>query len=156
RLLTAGGGDLPGIGSTDTDSDTRGLEAYFGSSGVGGAGQIDAVGSTTTTNQYFADVNGDGITDLVVGTSVLFGRIGSNDAPVYGVSSDTPVTVTGGHLDTSGIVADLTALRTQLSNSFPLTDTLRSWLAPYSGTVSIGGGVGLSASTAAARATSTV
>jgi hypothetical protein len=66
---------------------------------------------TETYTLNGTDVNGDGITDLVNGSSVLFGRLGPNGVPVYGISSDTPVPVTAGQVDTDGLLPDSAADR---------------------------------------------
>ncbi len=130
---------LPGIGAESSNSQTRGLEGYLG----GVAAQLDYVNTFATTSQYFSDVNDDGINDLVNGTGVLFGRIGANGVPVYGISGDTPVPVTPGHVDTSGIVPDLGQELTELKDSHPLLDTVRRWVAPFDGVVGIEGAVAL-------------
>lgn len=140
---------LPGIMSERSDSVTLGLEAY-----PGAAIQLDFVNTFATTDRYFSDVNGDGVTDLVSGSSVLFGRLGAGGVPVYGISADTPVPITPGNLDTSNLFGDFTADRERQIDSFPLLDTVRRWVAPFSGTVSITGPAKLADETAAARATS--
>jgi RHS repeat-associated protein len=142
---------LPGLSGEDSNSLTLGIEAYF--SGV--AAQLDYVNAFSTTNQYFSDVNGDGIADLVNGSSVLFGRIGLNGVPVYGISADTPVPVGSGHVDTNGLFGGFTADRQRLGDSFPLLDTVRRWVAPFDGVVKVEGAVKLADATAVARAAST-
>jgi hypothetical protein len=144
---------LPGIASERSNSVTVGLEGYLD----GVAGQLDHVSSTSTTSRYFSDVNGDGIADLVDGPNVLFGRIGSGEVPVYGVANDssaTPVPVAAGHLETSGLFGDFAADRGRLGSSLPPLDTVRRWVAPFAGIVSIGGSVKLAAATASQRAAS--
>ena len=141
---------LPGIRSESSDSLTLGVEAYPGPA----AAQLDFVTSFSTTSRYFSDVNSDGITDLVDGSSVLFGRIGPDGVPVYGVSADTPAPITAGQLDTAGLFGDFAADRDRLTDSFPLLDTVRRWIAPFDGAVRIEGPVRLAASTSAARAAS--
>ena len=143
--------NLPGILGENSNSLTLGIEGY--TSGI--AAQLDYVNTFATTDQYFSDVNGDGITDLVNGASVLFGRVGANGTPVYGVSGDTPVPVGAGQVDASGLFGDFAADRQRLDASFPLLDTLRRWVAPYDGTVMVEGDIKLADETAAARAAST-
>ncbi|MCT9929904.1 hypothetical protein N5079_06685 [Planotetraspora sp. A-T 1434] len=142
---------LPGINGESSDSVTLGVEAYPG----GVAAQLDYVNTFSTTDRYFADVNGDGISDLVSGSNVLFGRVGADGVPVYGISADTPVPVTAGQIDTTGLLGDLGPDRERLIDSFPLLDTVRRWVAPFAGTVKIEGAVKLADGTAAARAAST-
>jgi RHS repeat-associated protein len=142
--------DLPGIMAENSDSLTMGLEAYAGSV----AAQLDYVNTFAATDRYFTDVNGDDIMDLVDGPSVLFGRIGPDRTPVYGVSADTPVPVRAGKVDTGGLFGDFAADRDRLVDSFPLLDTVRRWVAPYDGTVRIDGPVKLDPATRSARDTS--
>jgi RHS repeat-associated protein len=143
--------NLPGILGEHNNTLTLGIEAYPGSV----AAQLDYINTFATTSQYFTDVNGDGITDLVNGSSVLFGRVGADGVPVYGISADTPVPVTSGQVDTTGLFGTFAADRERMIDSFPLLDSVRRWVAPYDGTVRIEGAVRLADETAAARAAST-
>ncbi|GAA2604996.1 hypothetical protein GCM10010436_02740 [Paractinoplanes durhamensis] len=131
--------NLPGIFRQNSSSSTVGVESYPG----GAAVQLDHVDTFTTTTRYLADVNADGITDLVDGGTVLFGRIGADGAPVYGLSSETPVPIGSAPVDAAGLVGDLTADRQREIESHPLVDTVRRWVAPYDGTVAISGGARL-------------
>ncbi|BEL05797.1 hypothetical protein Q0Z83_039880 [Actinoplanes sichuanensis] len=131
--------NLPGIHGQRSNSSTVGVESYLG----GVAAQLDHVDTFTTTERYLADVNADGITDVVNGGNVLFGRIGADGAPVYGLSSQTPAPIGSAPVDTEGLVGDLTADREREIDSHPLVDTVRRWVAPYDGTVAITGDVTL-------------
>ena len=139
---------LPGIMAESSNSLTVGIEGYTG----GVAAQLDYVNTFATTSQYFSDVNGDGITDLVNGSTVLFGRIGANGVPVYGISADTPVPVGAGQVDTDGLFGSFAADRARLAASFPLLDSVRRWVAPFDGVVKVEGAVKLADETAPARA----
>src|SRR5262249_34965568 len=124
--------NLPGIMGESSDTLTLGVEGYLGAV----AAQLDYVNTFITTSQSFADVNGDGITDLVDGSTVLFGRVGPNGVPVYGLSSDTPVPLgTGQPIDTTGLFGDLSQDQQRLNDSFPLLDSVRRWVAPFDGVV---------------------
>ncbi|MCW3840482.1 polymorphic toxin-type HINT domain-containing protein [Micromonospora yasonensis] len=142
--------NLPGIMGESSNTLTLGVEGYLGAV----AAQLDYVNSFATTSQYFSDVNGDGIQDLVNGSTVLFGRVGANGVPVYGVSGDTPAPIGQGQVDADGLFGSFGADRDRLDRSFPLLDSVRRWVAPYDGTVTISGDVRLSPGTAAARAES--
>ncbi|MCX4755205.1 SpvB/TcaC N-terminal domain-containing protein [Kitasatospora purpeofusca] len=140
---------LPGLTREHTASFTVGAEGY-----PSVAAQLDDVNTFTVTDRYFADVNGDGITDLVDGSSVLFGRIGADGTPVYGLSSQgTPVPVGRGGVDASGFPG-FDEQRQRLTHSNALLDTVRRWVAPFSGTVRVEGAVRLAPGTAQARAAS--
>src|SRR5262249_35257436 len=132
-----------GILSETSSSLTVGIEGYL--SGV--AAQLDHVDTFSTTRRYFADVNADGIADLVDGSNVLFGRVGPDGTPVYGAAADTPVPIGSGHVDATGLLPDYTADRDRLNDSFPLVDSVRRWTAPYDGTVSVTGAVKLNPDT---------
>lgn len=130
--------NLPGILSESSETTTVGVEAYLGV-----AAQLDHVDTFTRTDRYLTDVNADGITDLVDRGSVLFGRIGPDGTPVYGVSGDTPVPIGSAPVDKDRLLRDYTADRERQIDSHPLVDTVRRWVAPYDGTVAVTGAVRL-------------
>jgi RHS repeat-associated protein len=130
--------NLPGISSESTRSVTSGVESYFGV-----AAQLNHVSTTTRTDRYFSDVNGDGLTDLVTNGSVLFGHLDANGNPAYSANSnDTPVPIGPGAAN-GVIVGDQTREFERQVDAFPLLDSVRRWIAPYDGTVKIAGGVRL-------------
>ncbi|WP_051367030.1 SpvB/TcaC N-terminal domain-containing protein [Hamadaea tsunoensis] len=131
--------NLPSIQGSSSNTLTLGVEAYPGAAAL----QLDYVNTFVTEDTYFSDVNGDGIVDLVNGSSVLFGRVGANGVPVYGVSADTPVPVASGAVDTTGLLGDLAPDRERMADSYPLLDTVRRWVAPYAGVVRVDGTVTL-------------
>ncbi|WP_051795109.1 polymorphic toxin-type HINT domain-containing protein [Kibdelosporangium aridum] len=130
--------NLPGISSESTRSVTTGVESY-----IGVTAQLNHVSTTTRTDRYFSDVNGDGLSDLVTNGSVLFGFLDANGNPAYSANSkDTPVPIgTGGASGT--IVGDQTREFERQVDAFPLLDSVRRWVAPFDGTVRIAGGVQL-------------
>ncbi|MEU8401864.1 SpvB/TcaC N-terminal domain-containing protein [Nonomuraea sp. NPDC048892] len=131
--------DLPGLFAQEFSSRTVGVEAYPG----GGAVQLDYVDTISTTDRYFSDVNADGLTDLVNGESVLFGRVGADGVPVFGSAADTPVPIGGSEVDADGLLPDYSEDRERREQSFPLVDTLRRWTAPHDGTIAVTGAVKL-------------
>jgi RHS repeat-associated protein len=139
--------NLPAISSESTRSGTVGIESYFGV-----AAQLDFVSTTTRSDRYFSDVNGDGITDLVNNGGVLFGFLDANGNPAYSANStDTPVPV-GAGTAAGGIVGDQTAEFERQVDAFPLLDSVRRWVAPYDGTVRVDGRVRLVQDTSPERA----
>jgi hypothetical protein len=96
----------------------------------------------TWTDQatYFADVNGDGLLDLVNNGGVMFNRL-ENGTPTFTPSS--PVPYSAGTVHTTGISPTREALYQQLLDQYPLHDTIRRWLAPYDGWIRISGDVRL-------------
>src|SRR5262249_23746797 len=100
-----------------------------------------------------ADVNGDGITDLVSGGQVLFGFVNAAGVPTFSANSaDTPVPVGTGAIDATNLLADASAQQAERAQQFPLLDTLRRWVAPFDGTISINAPVPLIQDTSPARA----
>lgn len=139
--------NLPGISAERTSSSTTGVESYFGV-----AAQIDFVSTTTRSDRYFSDVNGDGIMDQVANGSVLFGFLDANGNPSYTANSaQTPVPVGPGALSGT-IVGDQTAEFERQVDAFPLLDSVRRWVAPFDGNVVVSGGVRLVQDTSPQRA----
>ncbi|WP_233621812.1 SpvB/TcaC N-terminal domain-containing protein [Amycolatopsis sp. WAC 04182] len=140
--------DLPGISTERTLSGTIGVEAFV----LAIAAQLDFVGTTTTSDRFFSDVNGDGITDLVDNGGVLFGYLDANGQPAYSPDSTrTPAPVGGGAV-TGEIVGDQTAQFDQQVDNSPLLDSVRRWVAPFDGTVRVDGRVQLTVDPSPARA----
>jgi RHS repeat-associated protein len=139
--------NLPGILRQSSDTLVKGVESY-----IGVAAQLDHVDTFTTTDRYLTDVNSDGLSDLVDGDTVLFGRIGPDGAPVYGASGDSPVPISAAPVDASGLIRDFTADRERQADSHPLVDTVRRWVAPFDGTIRVGGDVRLLEDSGAERA----
>ena len=110
-----------------------GGEEYFGPPVL-----TDTNKSTTTADTYLADVNGDGLTDLVSGGQVLFGYLNAQGVPTFSANSaDTPVQIGSRTIDTNGLLEDPSAEEAERAANFPLLDTVRRWVAPYDGTVRI-------------------
>ncbi|MFB7516554.1 SpvB/TcaC N-terminal domain-containing protein [Streptomyces sp. NPDC056144] len=131
--------NLPGISTERSLSGTIGIESYV----LTTSAQLDFVGTTTTSDRFFSDVNGDGIADLVNNGGVLFGYLDAQGKPAYSADSGrTPVPVGGGEV-TGEIVGDQTAQFNQQVDNSPLLDTVRRWVAPFDGNVTVDGGVQL-------------
>ncbi|MBC6448672.1 SpvB/TcaC N-terminal domain-containing protein [Actinokineospora xionganensis] len=140
--------NLPGISTERTLSGTIGVEAYV----LATSAQLDFVGTTTTSDRFFSDVNGDGIVDLVNNGGVLFGYLDANGLPAYSADSGrTPAPIGGGAV-TGEIVGDQTAQVNQQVDNSPLLDSVRRWVAPFNGTVRVDGRVRLTEDTSPARA----
>ncbi len=139
---------LPAISHESSNTFSFGAEAYFGANVF--ANQSETF---TTADTYFQDVNGDGLPDLVSNGQVLFNHLDAGGVPTFTANSaDTPVPIGGGTVDATGFASDLAALRQQASDNDPLVDTLRRWVAPFDGTVSVAGDVALIQDTSPARA----
>lgn len=104
--------------------------------------------SKTKVSRYFADINGDGLVDLVVGNKVYFNHIEKdqqgNLVPTFTLSSgDTPSPINGGGvIDDSDTEVDMEEQKNLIKNN-PLQDVVRMWVAPYDGTVNVSGQIKL-------------
>ena len=139
---------LPAISRERVTSTTIGVESYFVLPVM-----ADFNRATTQGDTYFADVNGDGITDLVSGGRVLFGFMNAAGVPTFSPNSaDSPVPIGTGAIITTDLLEDSAAIVAERAEKFPLLDTLRRWVAPYDGVISINAPVRLIQDTSAARA----
>jgi len=142
---------LPGIAKEKADMTSFGPEVYTTVNAFTNHSE-----TFTTDTTYFSDVNGDGLTDLVNDGTVLFNHLDANGVPTFTAnSSDTPVPIGAGALDTTGLVQDYSAVKAQQDSNNPPVDVLRRWQAPYAGTVKVTGTVALVQDTSAARASYT-
>ncbi len=108
---------------------------------------IDTEFSWSDTDTYFADVNGDGLVDIVHKKKVYFncpkyenGRI----TPFFSLNSSetpNPIIATGtiGTSDTEVSQEE----KTQLLENSPMVDMVRVWIAQYDGNINISGSVSL-------------
>ena len=126
----------------------------FGANAVVGWNTLTAVVGTnksttkTKTTQYFSDINGDGLVDLVSNGKVYFNHLefdqAGNAVPTFTLSSaDTPSPIIyGGKVDTSVMEVSEDEQAEAIKNS-PMEDIVRVWQAPKDGTVSVSGQVSL-------------
>ncbi|MFF2275959.1 SpvB/TcaC N-terminal domain-containing protein [Agromyces sp. NPDC058126] len=96
-------------------------------------------GAVAWGDVYFTDVNADGLPDLVHEGSVYFNRL-TNGVPTFEAgSTGTPVPLATGGPPPQVDSAELDALQQRLQAASPPVDTVRRWIAPFDGTVSIEG-----------------
>ena len=89
--------------------------------------------STTTSDTYFVDYNGDNLIDIVSAGTVYFNHI-VNGHPVFTTNSgDTPSPINPGALPD----LELPEETTNKNKLFPLHDVVRRWEAPCAGRVHI-------------------
>ena len=109
---------------------------------------IDTSKTKTKTTEYFSDINGDGLVDLVSNGKVYFNHLefdsNGNAVPTFTLSSaDTPSPIIySGKIDASVITIDLDEQKEAVKSS-PMEDIVRVWQAPRDGMVSISGTVSL-------------
>src|SRR6185503_20787569 len=105
-----------------------GGEVYVGVGNVGANLLANHADTFTTGSVYFADVNGDGLLDLVNGATVLFNHLDNNHVPTFTANSgETPVAIGQLKIDGNGIVEDLDAVYQAMVDNAPLVDTVRRW-----------------------------
>ncbi|GHV15304.1 hypothetical protein FACS1894169_06270 [Bacteroidia bacterium] len=133
--------------STTNGGGAKANPGFMGMTAVAG---VDKSSTSSKTKVYFADVNNDGLPDLVINGKVYFNHIekdaNGNLVPMFTLSSgDTPSPVMGGGvIDDSDTQVDPQEQEELMRNS-PMLDVVRVWEAPYSGTVRIEGNVQLQA-----------
>lgn len=94
--------------------------------------------TTTKTNTYFSDFNGDGLIDIAHNGQVLFNHIDAQGSPVFEPSSTlTPNPLFLGPTVDKTFLAPDTALQRRQEQEFPLQDIIRFWSAPFDGDIRI-------------------
>ncbi len=88
---------------------------------------------------YFADVNTDGLPDFVDHGTVLFNhRAPNGDISFSDTSNGTDVVIVPRpFLPGETVLPSFADIEAQQRSQFPLQDTVRRWLAPFSGTINI-------------------
>ncbi len=143
---------LPGISTERTITVSAGAEAYPFAANVG----INFSESFSLGSTYFADVNNDGLIDLVAGGDVLFNHYNGSGAPSFNPdSTSTGVPVAPGSVDAVGVIPDFEDSYQRQIDMFPLADSIRRWVAPYNGVIDISGSAALLQSADPERATYT-
>ncbi|MGA7672007.1 MAG: SpvB/TcaC N-terminal domain-containing protein [Nitrolancea sp.] len=137
---------LSTLGQQSSDAVGVGPEAYVGVSVL-----YNHSWTFTTAPVYFIDVNNDGLPDLVQNGHVLFDHL-VDGAPVFNTdSSTTQVPIGTSQVDAAPLLPGLQSVYDQELAASPLVDTVRRWVAPYDGTISVGGNVNLIQDNSSAR-----
>jgi RHS repeat-associated protein len=143
---------LPAISHEHTDMSSFGPEAYAGFSGINGFVGLNLAASQATQSIYFIDVNGDGLVDLVISGTVLFNRL-VNGVPTFTPdSAQTPYPIGPAAVAANLIASQQAALSAKLDAANPKVDTIRRWVAPFAGTITITAPFNLVQDTSQARA----
>ena len=137
------GASVSDISRDHSDQISGGAQGYI----AGASAIFDASSTMTTQSVYFADVNGDGLIDMVNNGVVYFntGKLDASGNIIFSAfSADTPAPIIGtSGVNANGMLPDFTQLYNQMINQNPLLDSVRRWVAPYDGVISISGGVQL-------------
>ena len=139
---------ISNFSTTKSSTNSGGGKAVVGWQALTAQFGVDASKTKTKVTEYFSDINGDGLVDLVSNGKVYFNHIEydaqGNAVPTFTLSSaDTPSPIIyGGKIDTSVIEIDPNE-QAELVASSPMEDMVRVWVAPKAGVVNISGEVSL-------------
>jgi Salmonella virulence plasmid 65kDa B protein/Insecticide toxin TcdB middle/N-terminal region len=124
---------------------TAGGEIYAGAGPIGAAEMLDQSFTRTSESVYFTDVNGDGLPDLVSGGAVLFNQgPDANGNPFFAPKSPTPLGPNSASPNTAGLIAPPSSnQQTAAQSAFAVVDSVRRWVAPFTGTINVTGQVAL-------------
>jgi RHS repeat-associated protein len=134
---------LPAINKSSGSTFTAGGEVFAGTIGLGAAVLLDKSFGRINEQVYFIDVNGDGLPDLVNNGTVLFNQgLDANGNPFFAPGSPTPLG-SGAAPNTAGLITVTPDQQTAAQAAFPLVDSVRRWVAPFTGTIDITGPIAL-------------
>jgi hypothetical protein len=105
--------------------------------------QFTVGGDVTIGEDYFADVNGDGLPDFVSGGVVYFDHLDANGISTFEQSSANTAVPINTTTTTVPANKQITDLENQRRAQSPLQDTVGRWVAPFNGTIAITGPVTL-------------
>lgn len=135
--------NIPEFIYQESESDAFGAQATFYSA----SGSYQHSTSTSTTSVYFADVNGDGLPDIVNNDKVYFNSLDINGNPHFAISTDTDTVYVNdsscnyiiytGHINDTVLIStnNIRPPMTELI-SIPF-DAVRVWIVPFNGMVDI-------------------
>lgn len=100
--------------------------------------------SRTSTTTYFSDFNGDDLIDILHRGRVYFNHLDDNGNPTFTLNSgDTPSPIVSGAAPDEDLVTVDPDEQQELIDMTPKHDVVRSWEAPFAGTVQITGDISL-------------
>ena len=135
RMIKGIGEFSRGISSNKTLNANAAVELPFVSPGVSYSRTWDK----TETKIYMSDFNNDGLVDIANNGTVWFNRIGTDGLPTFVPSTtETPNPIIGRSAEIdSTFIPDYKAIRDSLEKENPLHDIVRTWFAPFTGTIGI-------------------
>ena len=140
---------ITSFSSSSSNTYSGGADVKAGWGPVAATVGVDLAKTTTKTKEYFSDINGDGLIDLVSSSKVYFNHIEfdaqGNAVPTFTLSSaDTPSPII---YDPTKIDASVGAVapeeQAEILRISPMEDAVRVWVAPRAGVISISGSVSL-------------
>ena len=126
---------LIALGEEKVKSRSSGGEAYP----FVGQAFINKSKSYTRSDTYLSDVNGDGLPDLVRKGKVFFNRRNASLLPEFAddSSAGTVLPVSLAAPSTGTLLPNLSGDKAEDQKRHPLVDAVRSWIAPFDGTIKI-------------------
>jgi RHS repeat-associated protein len=132
--------NLPSLGYEKSKSGDKTVEVSFSGFSAG----ITWSDSTSESQIYFSDVNGDGLVDLVNGQQVLFNTINVVGNPTFTANvNDTPYPIPASGASIDAVTVDMSETLEAMQAASPLADAITMWTAPYDGVVDIASAVAL-------------
>src|SRR5262249_20207906 len=126
---------------------TAGPEVYAGADGLGVRGLYDTSWGQTNNSLYFSDVNGDRLPDVGTtgGAGLFHHRIDPRTRPptLTGSSPTPPRPRTDGLLQPPSDPQLAATRQAAAQQAFAVVDSLRRWVAPFTGTINVTGQVAL-------------
>ncbi|MBQ4036313.1 MAG: hypothetical protein II623_12765, partial [Paludibacteraceae bacterium] len=121
---------------TVTETRSPSEDVGVGYWGVTAGATFTQAHESSKTKIYSHDFNADGLTDFAVNGVVFFNHL-ENGKPVFeSHSKNTPNPMQGANVLWSyGLIADTASARKKLEQEFPLVDAVRTWRAPFAGSV---------------------
>lgn len=93
--------------------------------------------SSNRTQTYIADVNGDGIMDIIRNKTVYFGYLTSNGVRYSTNSGNTPNRIDGGVAVQGGGMSNPEDEEPEIRQQNPVMEIVKVWKAPYDGAVKL-------------------
>lgn len=135
---------LPSISTARSNSTSGGGKINVTISKLTGTVGLDRGSSTSTTDGYFSDINGDGLVDYVCGGSVYFNTL-SNGKPQFSTSLPSDLSWSSDNVF-ENIVTDMQPTQSEqdsIAEQAPMIDAVRMWESPFSGRIEIKGDIRL-------------
>lgn len=139
---------ITGFSTSKSSTNTGGGKATVGWMCLTAEVGVDVTKTRTKTTEYFSDINGDGLVDLVSNGVVYFNHLefdaDGTAIPTFTESSaNTPSPIIySGKIDAS-VITISPEEQAEAIQASPMEDMVRVWQAPKAGTVSISGTVSL-------------
>ena len=121
---------------TVTETRSPSEDVGVGYWGVTAGATFTQAHESSKTKIYSYDFNSDGLVDFAVNGVVYFNHLEDGKPVFESHSKNTPNPMQGANVLWSyGLIADTASARKKLEQEFPLVDAVRTWRAPFAGSV---------------------